>query len=47
MLKPKFFPTADAFGRWLEKNHAKAAELLVGFHKRGSGRPSLTWLIRG
>jgi uncharacterized protein YdeI (YjbR/CyaY-like superfamily) len=41
--KPRFFPTPGDFRRWLEKNHAKVAELSVGFHKRGSGRPSVTW----
>jgi len=41
--KPTFFPTPGDFRRWLEKNHAKAAELSVGFYKRASGRPSITW----
>ncbi len=27
----------------MEKNHARASELLVGFHKTGSGKPSITW----
>lgn len=38
-----FFRTGDDFGRWLEKNHETARELLVGFHKVGSGRPGITW----
>ena len=42
-MKPLFFPTAAQFRRWLEAHHASAAELLVGFHKRESGKPSLTW----
>jgi uncharacterized protein YdeI (YjbR/CyaY-like superfamily) len=29
--------------KWLEKHHATAAELLVGFHKKNTGRPTLTW----
>jgi uncharacterized protein YdeI (YjbR/CyaY-like superfamily) len=41
--KPTFFATPDDFRRWLEENHAEAAELWVGFHKRDSGRPSITW----
>jgi len=41
--KPTFFPTPGDFRRWLETNHAKAAELSVGFYKRASGRPSITW----
>ena len=42
-MKPLFFPTAAQFRRWLEAHHASASELLVGFHKRESGKPSLTW----
>jgi len=41
--KPTFFESPDAFRKWLEKNHDKVDELLVGFYKRGSGRPSITW----
>ena len=42
-MPPTFFATAAELRRWLEKHHAEARELLVGFHKRESGRPSLTW----
>jgi uncharacterized protein YdeI (YjbR/CyaY-like superfamily) len=42
-VEPTFFPTPAAFRRWLEKHHAKAAELWVGFHKKATGKPSLTW----
>jgi uncharacterized protein YdeI (YjbR/CyaY-like superfamily) len=42
-LKARFFPTPADFRRWLEKNHATASELWVGFYKRDSGRPSITW----
>jgi uncharacterized protein YdeI (YjbR/CyaY-like superfamily) len=42
-MKPKFFATASAFRAWLAANHAKAPELVVGFYKVGSGRPSITW----
>ena len=38
-----FFATPAAFRAWLAKNHQTADELLVGFHKKGSGRPSITW----
>jgi uncharacterized protein YdeI (YjbR/CyaY-like superfamily) len=41
--KPKFFATPLAFRRWLEKNHESADELLVGFYRKESGRPSITW----
>jgi uncharacterized protein YdeI (YjbR/CyaY-like superfamily) len=42
-LKPKFFRTPADFRTWLEKNHATATELWVGFYKRDSRKPSITW----
>src|SRR4051812_8826673 len=42
-MKPTFFPTPVAFRAWLERHHADADALLVGFHKVGSGKPSMTW----
>jgi uncharacterized protein YdeI (YjbR/CyaY-like superfamily) len=41
--KPAFFPTPTDFRRWLQKHHASAEELLVGFYKTTSGKPSITW----
>lgn len=40
---PSFFPTPSDFRRWLDKNHETVKELLVGFYKVGSGKPSITW----
>jgi uncharacterized protein YdeI (YjbR/CyaY-like superfamily) len=40
---PKFFATPAQFRAWLEKNHGKHTELLVGFWKRGTKKPSITW----
>ena len=40
---PKFFKTPTHFRRWLEKNHATSGELWVGYYKKGTGRPSITW----
>jgi uncharacterized protein YdeI (YjbR/CyaY-like superfamily) len=42
-LKPKFFRTPGDFRIWLEKNHTTATELWVGFYKKNSGKPSITW----
>ena len=42
-MEPTFFETPAEFRAWLEANHATARELLVGFHKKGSGRRSITW----
>jgi uncharacterized protein YdeI (YjbR/CyaY-like superfamily) len=38
-----FFETQEEFRNWLEKNHEMQKELLVGFHKVGSKKPSMTW----
>jgi hypothetical protein len=37
------FATPADFRAWLEAHHESVAELWVGFHKRGSGKPSITW----
>lgn len=42
-MRPTFFSKPSQFRKWLEKNHAKKTELLVGFYKVGSGKPSMTW----
>ncbi|HZP64364.1 MAG TPA: YdeI/OmpD-associated family protein [Terriglobales bacterium] len=42
-MKPKFFETPDKFRDWLKENHHDVRELWVGFHKRESGKPSITW----
>src|SRR3954468_21375157 len=42
-MDPTFFATPAAWRAWLARHHATAAELWVGFYKRGSGRPSITW----
>ena len=41
--EPTFFATPDEFRAWLEANHETATELLVGFYKKGTGKPSITW----
>lgn len=42
-MKPRFFKSQSEFRRWLEKNHAQEAELIVGFYKKDSGKPSITY----
>lgn len=41
--EPIFFDSPAAFRRWLERHHAKAQVLWVGYHKKDTGVPSLTW----
>ena len=40
---PTFFATPAAFRKWFEANHDRASELLVGFDKKDSQKPSITW----
>ncbi len=42
-MPPKFFTTPAAFRKWLAANHATSKELWVGFYKKSSGKPSITW----
>lgn len=42
-IKPTFFATPASFRQWLMKNHTSVKELWVGFHKKGTGKPSITW----
>jgi uncharacterized protein YdeI (YjbR/CyaY-like superfamily) len=42
-MRPRFFASAAAFGEWLKEHHETEDVLLVGFHKVGTGKPSLTW----
>jgi uncharacterized protein YdeI (YjbR/CyaY-like superfamily) len=42
-MTPRFFKTPTAFRKWLTANHAKSKELWVGFYKKDSGKPSITW----
>ncbi|HET6670203.1 MAG TPA: YdeI/OmpD-associated family protein [Pyrinomonadaceae bacterium] len=40
---PTFFKTPTDFRKWLSRHHAGETELWVGFYKKDSGKPSLTW----
>lgn len=42
-MTPIYFESPADFRAWLDEHHDRAEALLVGFHKKGSGRPSLTW----
>jgi uncharacterized protein YdeI (YjbR/CyaY-like superfamily) len=42
-MKIKYFRSPSDFRRWLEKNHATRQELWVGYHKKNSRQPSMTW----
>ena len=40
---PTFFATPDEFRAWFEAHHETGSELLVGFYKKKTGKPSITW----
>lgn len=40
---PKFFAVRSAFRSWLQEHHDSEQELWVGFYKKPSGKPSITW----
>jgi uncharacterized protein YdeI (YjbR/CyaY-like superfamily) len=42
-MNPVYFQNQDEFRKWLEKNHKNETEIIVGYYKVGTGKPSLTW----
>jgi uncharacterized protein YdeI (YjbR/CyaY-like superfamily) len=42
-MAPTFFPTPADFRQWLFENHTSATELIVGYYKVKSNKPSITW----
>lgn len=42
-MKPIYFSSQEEFRKWLEENHMSSTELLVGFYKVKSKKPSMTW----
>jgi len=41
--RPTFFASPAEFRSWLDSSHDKCGELWVGFRKKSSGRPSITY----
>jgi uncharacterized protein YdeI (YjbR/CyaY-like superfamily) len=42
-MKPLYFKSPAAFHDWLAKHHDSEVELWVGFHRKKTKRPTLTW----
>ncbi len=42
-MKAVYFKTAAEFRRWLAAHHASERELLVGFYRKASGKPSISY----
>ncbi len=42
-MEPTTFATPEDFRRWLEQHHDTRTELWVGFYRKATGKPSMTW----
>lgn len=42
-LEPTFFTQPSEFEDWLEQHHQSESELIVGYYKKATGLPSMTW----
>lgn len=42
-MEPTTFERPQDFRAWLEQHHESDTELWVGYHKKGSGKVSMTW----
>ena len=42
-MSPIFFENQLEFRKWLEENHRQETELIVGYYKVHTGKPSMTW----
>jgi len=40
-MTPVYFKSQAEFREWLEKNHKNGTELIAGYYKVGSGKPSI------
>ena len=41
--EPIYFESPEEFYEWLEQHHETEAEVYVGYWKKATGKPSLTW----
>jgi uncharacterized protein YdeI (YjbR/CyaY-like superfamily) len=42
-MEPTFFRGPEQLRRWFARHHATKPELWVGYYKKDSGKPSITW----
>lgn len=42
-MNPTFFKTPSEYRNWLETHHDNKKDLLVGYYKVNSNKPSMTW----
>lgn len=42
-VEPLFFPTPNDLRKWFRQNHRTTDELWIGYYKKGTGKPGITW----
>ncbi len=42
-MNPIFFKSQAEWRKWLEENHDKLTEVLVGYYKKHTAKPTITW----
>lgn len=42
-MAPVYFKNQNEFRKWLEENHNRADEIIVGYYKVGTGKHNMTW----
>jgi uncharacterized protein YdeI (YjbR/CyaY-like superfamily) len=42
-MEPTFFTDQNDLRKWLEKNHDKKTELIVGLYKKGTKKENMSW----
>jgi uncharacterized protein YdeI (YjbR/CyaY-like superfamily) len=42
-MEPSFFRGPEQLRRWFARNHTTKTEIWVGYYKKDSGKPSITW----
>ncbi len=42
-MKITFFKSPSELHEWLKRHHDQTRELWIGFYKKSSGKPSITW----
>jgi uncharacterized protein YdeI (YjbR/CyaY-like superfamily) len=42
-METTFFPTPDDLRKWFTEHHEREQEVWVGYYKKASGKPSITW----
>jgi uncharacterized protein YdeI (YjbR/CyaY-like superfamily) len=43
VTEARYFTSPEEFRAWLEEHHERATEVWLGYWKKHTGRPSLTW----